>query len=118
MATQTYAPGDLLIGDQPIKTVPVTILSGEELKRGDVIGKVTASKKYILSLAAAGDGSEVPTLILAVDVDATVGDVKAVAYASCEVDDSKLVFGTGHTIVTFDEALRDSAAPIYLKTLA
>jgi hypothetical protein len=118
MSTETIIPGDLLIGDFPVATVPVTIAAGADLVRGAVLGLITASSKYSLSASAAGDGSETPKLVLAVDAAAAGGDVDAVAYASAQLNADKLVLGTGHTAATAEAAFRAAAAPLYIKTLA
>ncbi len=65
-----YTPDGLVIAGVPPVARSVTILSGQNLVRGALIGMVTASSKYVLSLSGAADGSQVPDLILAEDCDA------------------------------------------------
>lgn len=106
---------DLFAGEFPAVTVDVTIASGEgELAAGTVLGRVTADGDFILSLSAAGDGSEDPIAILAKDVDATSADVEAPVYLTGEFDEDALTFGTGHTADSTRWAL--AARGIYLKT--
>lgn len=62
--------------------------------------------KYRLSTAAAVDGSQTPDMILAEDVDATSGDVEAIAYETATVVRSALTLGAGHTIATIRDPLR------------
>lgn len=64
------------------------------------------SDKYKLSLAAATDGSEVPDMVLCYAVDASGGDVEALAYETAPVNASGLTLGTGHTVASIREALR------------
>lgn len=117
MRTETYTPGDLLVGDYPVAVRAVTIAGGQGvLTRGTVLGE--ASGKYLLSVSAATDGSQVPALVLAVDVDTTAGDTKKSAYASGGFDAAKLIFGEGHTIATVEGAFRKASAPLYLHNLA
>ena len=71
-----------------------------------MLGKITASGKYLLSLSAASDGSQTPDLILAEDVDATAADVKALAYARGDFAAAALTLGTGHTVASITEGLR------------
>lgn len=52
-----------------------TILSGENLSAGTILGKVTASSKYVRHAIGASDGSEDAVAILFDNVDATDGDV-------------------------------------------
>ena len=119
MTTETFTPGDLLVGTYPVETRPITILSGEgALGRGAVLGKVTATGKYRLCLAASNDGSEDPAAILAVAVDATSADVATVKYASGEFDGSKLVLGTGITLDAVKDVFDAADAPIFIKDLA
>ena len=53
----------------------VTLLSGENLAAGTVVGQITTGGKYIASDANASDGSEDPAGILYAAVDASAGDV-------------------------------------------
>jgi hypothetical protein len=72
----TYTPDKL--NDRDTVTRVRTIASGAGvLPRGALLGKITATGKYILSLAAAADGSQVPDAILLEPVDATAADVPA-----------------------------------------
>lgn len=97
VTSYAYTPEVIRISDHPEYTLPVTILSGQNLAAGAVIGKVTASGKYILSLSAAEDGSETPIAILMEAVDASGGDVVGRAWFAVGADQNKLTFGTGHT---------------------
>lgn len=72
----------------------VTILSGEVLTAGTVLGKLTASGKYV-GLAAPGgtDGSDTVAGVLWDNVDATDGDVEVTAIVrDAEVNEHELVF--------------------------
>ena len=69
---ETYVPDNLVADiDLAISTEVVVIKQGQVVTRGTLLGKITAEDKYILSLNAAADGSEVGKRILAEDVDAT-----------------------------------------------
>lgn|SRR3990167_3700136 len=109
----SYSPDRLIAGDYPVTTRKVTIDTGV-LARGSVLGKITATGKYILSLSAAGDGSQTPVAILAEAVDATAADVEAIIYESGEFNDSEIVLGTAHTVASVRDGLRD--LNIYLRT--
>lgn len=61
-------------GQIPLVSDPITVKQGEVRLAGTVMGKITATGKYIKSVRTAVDGSEVPAVILGVDVDATAGD--------------------------------------------
>ena len=88
-------------------TRDVTIVSGQTLVRGALLGKITASGKYNLSLVGAGDGSEVPVAILVVDTDASAGDLAAPIYEAGEFNEAAITFGTGHTVASVRDGLRD-----------
>ncbi len=105
--TQTY---DKLIGGSeiPILNKVVTVASGAgSLARGTVLGKITASGKYTKVNSAASDGSQVPDVILAEDVDATGADKDAIVYRTGLFNRGALVFGGTDTADTHEEALRD-----------
>jgi hypothetical protein len=110
--SESFTPDRLHAGDFPIRTRDVTILSGQALTRGALLGKVTASGKYRLSESASVDGSEVPDAILAEDVDASAGDKSGIAYISGDFNEDAITYGTGHSAASVKDALRDKS--IYL----
>lgn len=111
-AATAYQPKNILANDDDITTRKVTILSGQNLKVGAVIGKITSGGKYKLSLSAASDGSETPDLILAEDCDASGGDREAIAYETATVVSTALVIGTAHTVASIREGLRGKGIKI------
>ena len=74
---------------------------------------VTGSGKYKLAAAAAVDGSQRPTRILAEAVDATSADKVGVAYMTGEFAEDSLTYGSGHTKTTVKDDLE--ALGIYLR---
>lgn len=118
MATATFAPNDLLVSDVPVVTRNVTYLAGAVYPRGTVLGEITASSKVTASASAAANGSQVPSLVAAFDVDATAGDVEGAAYAGGAFDSTKLIYGAGHNAVSVEAAFRKEAAPMYVRVLA
>lgn len=103
----TYTPDQLLAGNAHLLMAKtITILSGQSLARGAVIGKITTTGKYKLSASAATDGSETPDLVLAEDCDATGIDRAALAYIRGDFNANALTLGTGHTIASISEGLR------------
>lgn len=105
-SSTSNTPDRLIAGTSPLITRKVTLISGQNLARGAVLGKITTGGKYNLSLSAAVDGSQTPDLILAEAADATAGDVEAVAYATGEFNQSALTIGTAHTADSIREGLR------------
>ena len=110
---ETVGRDNLIAGNMKISTEGVTVLTGQTLTRGAVIGIIAASGKAVLSLAASGDGSEVPYAIIAEDVDASAADVEAVAYLAGEFNQAAIDLGTGHTVASIKEGLREKG--IFLK---
>lgn len=112
---ETFTPDSLIAGSFPVQTRSATIASGAGvLTRGTLLGKITASGKYVKSLAASSDGSEVPVAILSEDVDASLADVVTIIYETGEFNVNDVTFGTGHTEASVTDALRTLS--IFLKT--
>lgn len=112
--SETYSPDNLIAGDYPIITEGITLITGQNLSRGALLGKITASGKYTLSLSASSDGSETPVAILATDTDASSEDLETNAYLAGEFNEEQITYGTGHTAASTKAGLRD--LNIYLKT--
>ena len=71
-----------------------TLISGQNLLAGRVLGKITASGKYTALAPAASDGSEVAAAILVVDTDASGGDKTCPVIArNAEVNNLELGWG-------------------------
>lgn len=71
----------------------VTILSGEVLEAGTVLGKITSGGKYVAFDSGNGNGSEVANAILLGAVDASAGDTEAAVIArDAEVNGAALVY--------------------------
>lgn len=103
----TFVPDALLAGNTHLLVGrKVTIISGQNLVRGAVLGKITASSKYNLSASAASDGSQVPDLVLAEDCNASAGDKSAMAYSRGDFNTVGLTLGAGHTVGSITDGLR------------
>ena len=102
-----YEVNEILTGAYPALPVMIVLAAGQNLPEGALIGKITASGKYVLSLAAATDGSEVPVAITSTPIDASSADEKGVAYVSGQFVTRHLTFGTGHTVASVKDGLRD-----------
>jgi hypothetical protein len=102
-----FLPDNLIAGEFPRVAKTVTIAQSAALSRGAVLGKITASGKFVLSEADAEDGSETPRAILAEDVDATAADVQATVYLTGEFSTNAITLGDGHTVDSVYWALAD-----------
>lgn len=112
----SFTPDNLLAGySVPAITESIVVASGAgELKRGTLLGRVTASGKYVVSTSAASDGSQNPVAVLAEDITVASADYTTVGYLSGEFNTAAMTFGTGHTAASVKAALRD--LNIYLFT--
>lgn len=76
----------------------ITLLEGNNLSPGAVLGKITASGKYAALAPAATDGSEKAAAVLYAGVDATAADKPAVITArDAEVQAAELTWPVGAT---------------------
>jgi len=97
-----------------------TLLTGHTVLRGTLLGVITSGGKVIPSLSAAGDGSETPFGIAAVDADSNAGPDSPPADRQIDVfvrgtfNENRVIFGASHTAASVREALR--AKGIFLET--
>lgn len=95
-------------------TTGVLLASGQGIvKRGTVIGKITASGKGKKTDKANSDGSQVAKFVVAQDVDTTSADAMAVCYKTGLFNRDALIFGGTSTAANHEDELRD--AGIFLK---
>ena len=104
--THTFTPSQLEAGDFPIVMDSGVIAAGQQLRRGAVLGQVTASGEYLLCKAAAEDGSQAPKAILDRDVDTSDGAQSAPLRLTGQVLGSQLSLGEGLTLAAAKAALR------------
>jgi hypothetical protein len=77
-----YQPQDLIAGHFDLQSETIVLESGQNLKRGTLLGKKTATGKFVISAKLAdgdtevSDGSDVPYRVLAEDVDASTADMQ------------------------------------------
>ena len=89
----------------------VTLITGQNLGAGTVLGKITASGKYTILAPAASDGSQNAAAVLFDAVDATSADKAAVINSrDCEVAAARLTWPGGATTAQKNAALAQLAA--------
>jgi len=117
--TEGLTESDVILyeADKRYSREVVTILSGAgALEVGAVLGKVTASKKYIPSPAAevtGSEGAETATAVLLERVDATSADAEAVVLMRhALVNRSNLSFATSVSDATKRQAKIDQLAAV------
>lgn len=94
--TEGKHPGSFLLseanGNQSRENV--TIVSGQDLSAGQVLGKITSGGKYTALDQAASDGSQTAAGVLWDNVDASGGDtVAAIIARDAEVISEELEWG-------------------------
>ena len=69
--------------------------------------------EYVLSVAAATDGSQTPVFVLAQDADASSEAVEAMVYETGNLVGTALTLGAGHTIASIRDGLREKGILIH-----
>ena len=100
-----------------MKLAPVKIAAGQVIQAGSVLGVVTATGEFKVSVAAAVDGSQIARAIIMEDLDTTLGVQTFTLAVEGFFNETALVYGTGHNASTVRLSLRDNgiylAAPRY-----
>ncbi|MCP3970522.1 MAG: head decoration protein [Rhodobacteraceae bacterium] len=99
--------GDVVLYQEPnYSPGAVTVGTAADLEPGTVLGKITATGKYIRSVRTATDGSENAVAVLTRQADAAAADVASVALLRhARVRRGGLVFDASYST----EAFRDAA---------
>jgi hypothetical protein len=98
--TQGYLTGEYLVSEAPgmrsRDAVTVTVTGGVALPSGTVLGKITATSKFVKYSDAASDGSQTAAAILYEGCPGTNGDYKRTVHnIDCEVIGAVLNGGAG-----------------------
>ncbi|MCU8822780.1 head decoration protein [Klebsiella quasipneumoniae] len=112
MGSSLFLPDQLIAGTLQLVT-DTGIITGGTYKRGTVLGMVSASGKYKLSVKTATDGSETPVAILVDNVDAATADQNGGLYLMGEFNQNHIIFDNSWAIPALKTALRPLA--IFLK---
>ena len=108
----------LIAGDTPIPHRAIVLAAGIALKRGAVLGEVTATPgTFDLARKAAVDGSQHPALILPFDVPARTGPIPSSGYGMGEFVAEKLQLGDGMTAADVEAYFRANDVPIFIKSV-
>jgi len=112
---EVHTRDDLIAGDFPIITDEVILFAGQNRTRGAVLGRITATGKYVHVDDSAVDGSEVARAVLIEDTDATAADkTNTPVYFSGEFNVNKLNFGGGDVAADHIDNMR--ALAMFQKT--
>lgn len=100
-----HDPNGLFASEAPVYIRPITLVSGQNLPAGAVLGRITTGGKFALSVATASDGSQTPVAVLLGAVDASAGDKSALAAFTGGFKQDRLTWGDGHTPASAWQAL-------------
>ena len=112
-STEGMHAGEFIIseGNGSISRGTGTVLSGENLVAGAVVGKITTTGKYVELNPGATNGSEAAAAILFDAVDASAADTDGVLMERlCEVNGAEITWPTGITANEKDAAIAELAA--------
>ncbi|HGE8296734.1 TPA: head decoration protein [Serratia marcescens] len=109
MKSSLFLPDQLVSGPLQLVTDSVTIGVSGVLKRGTVLGMVTATGAYIPSKKDATDGSEKPSAILVDNVDTTTTVQTGGVYLMGEFNQNRLIFDASWTVAELKAQFRPLA---------
>lgn len=109
MKSSLFLPDQLVSGPLQLVTDSVTIGVSGALKRGTVLGMVTATGAYIPSKKDATDGSENASAILVDNVDTTTAAQTGGVYLMGEFNQHRLIFDATWTIAELKAQFRPLA---------
>ena len=87
---ETFIPDQLIAGNLKLVTGNGTLDAGT-LQRGAVLGQITTTGHYILSVKTASDGSQVPSAILVDYADASAGPINVGFYLMGEFNQNAIL---------------------------
>lgn len=106
MSETIYNFDNLFASTDFIVSETVIILSGQNIVRGTVLGRVTATGKMKIVDSTNSDGSENPYAVAVEDVDASAADVTSAAFTAGVFNENKLVVGGSDTVAQHKDAMR------------
>lgn len=95
---ETLTPDELFAGTAEVTTDIGKLVTGQNLARRTVVGRITASGKLTAWVPGAGDGSQVAIGVLVHAVDATAADKDAQFYRSGVFNIDALGWGAATTV--------------------
>ena len=110
MATETYTPNPLAVGDFPHKTHALSLSGEGVIKAGTPIKSADG-----LAGVVAAELADIPTTIAvtAFDVDVSGGAVEAVCYVSGEMSSDAMTLGN-ITVAALNASLRTRGLPLFI----
>lgn len=93
----------------------ITVPANSTINAFTVLGRITASGKYVTSLSASSDGSQVAVALLGeevVNATASPVDIKAVVIKKGSFNSLGVTFGTGQTVANTKNDLHNQSIEI------
>lgn len=110
----TNAEDNLIANSVPeIATDDGILITGQNLARGSVLGRITATNKLTLAVDTAIDGSETPMGILVHDIDATAADKGCQIYVAGSFNNDELNWDASFTAI--EQLQQFDNSPIVLR---
>ncbi len=106
MKSYTYLPDQLIAGNLQLVTDTVDIGGADPLVRGAILGQISASGVYVLSVKTATDGSEVPCAVLVDNVSPGGATVRGGVYEMGIFNQNRITFDSSWTVPELKNALR------------
>ena len=108
-----YPPAPFILGGL-VAFDSGTLASGQNLVRGTVIGRVSASGELVESVQTASDGSQNPVGVLNHDADATSGAMNVVYAKGGDLDKTQVLFDASWSAI--EQLAAFDGTPISLVT--
>ena len=115
-----FDPTALFAGTGPFRHREMTFAAGTGvLKRGTLVGRVSASDQYIPSVETAADGSQAAAnmAIVAADVDISQGVAVGPGYEAGDFAFEQMIVDPSWTFASLEAAMRVANSQIYVKQL-
>lgn len=108
MTSDVFIPDQLISGPLQVVTDGLATIAkaAAALKRGTIMGKVTATGAYIKCVKTASDGSQIPVAILVDDIDTTAADKRGGVYLMGEFNERSIIFDASWTLEGLRTAMR------------
>lgn len=106
MQSYTYVPDQLIAGNLQLVTDTVEIGGDVPLVRGTILGQITATGVYVMSVKTATDGSENPCAVLVDRVSPDGATVRGGVYEMGIFNQNRITFDGSWTVPELKNALR------------
>lgn len=106
MQSYTYMPDQLIAGDLQLVTDTVDIGGTALLVRGTILGQITATGVYVLSVKTATDGSENPCAVLVDNANPAGSTVRGGVYEMGLFNQNRITFDSSWSVPELKNALR------------